>query len=252
MFIIINVLFLYIFFLILACDGQFLFLHSINFKCLIDQFGSPDKFPQNIRAKCLEVESYSQTLDTRKKMKFLNHLPISANFYVAEFDLSNIISKETYLKFKSEISKRATAREVLEKKRIAEDRKLEKIDQIRIKNNKLNLKEAPVFLFEEKKDIEMPPLPKVADFQPTAAPQLAGNGWNKLVDRGLGNSETWEALPSRESRSAIKKNIPTCLILGNSKEIKIPDVKDEPLPEFKPVKLKGGKTLLFSNSGGRR
>ena len=43
--------------------GENIYLHPINFKCLIDQFGDPKNMPKIIKGNILEIESYQYTED---------------------------------------------------------------------------------------------------------------------------------------------------------------------------------------------
>ena len=44
-----------------ASDGRALFMHSINFRCLVSMYGNPQKFPHSVKAKVLEMNEYQQT-----------------------------------------------------------------------------------------------------------------------------------------------------------------------------------------------
>lgn len=55
-----------------AEDGRDLFLHSINFRCLLSEFGSPQNFPHSISGKIIEMCKYQQT---EVGLKALRHCP---------------------------------------------------------------------------------------------------------------------------------------------------------------------------------
>lgn len=84
-----------------AADGQHLYLKSINVRMLQMQYGSLDKAPRTICGKILQKESCSMTEDLRKRLKYLQHLPVTSQFDVVEIALDiPIVSAEVLAKFK--------------------------------------------------------------------------------------------------------------------------------------------------------
>jgi hypothetical protein len=75
-------------------DGSPLFLHSVNYKCLVAEFGS-HRLPLEITGEILEIESFQQNASTLKRFRFLNHLPLDSQFYMCELDLSHLLSSST-------------------------------------------------------------------------------------------------------------------------------------------------------------
>lgn len=43
-----------------AADGQNVFLNSLNYRCLVEEFGEPVNFPRVITAKVLEIDLLNQ------------------------------------------------------------------------------------------------------------------------------------------------------------------------------------------------
>jgi len=64
-------------------------------------FGSLQNSPQQIKAIVIEKQYLSMTDATRKRYRFLLHLPITTVFEWVEIDLTNVVNQETLFIFKS-------------------------------------------------------------------------------------------------------------------------------------------------------
>lgn len=107
-----------------ASDGQHLYLHSINVRMLQTMYGSLERAPQSIDGRIVQKESCSMTEELRKRLKYLQHLPVTCQFDVVEieFEQSNIISGEIAVKFRDEVHQRQKMRQ----KRARDESKREK------------------------------------------------------------------------------------------------------------------------------
>lgn len=107
-----------------SIDGQHLYLHSINVRMLHAMFGSLECAPKVITGRILQKESFSMTEELRKRLKYLQHMPVTCQFDVVEIELESpqIISEEVQYKFKDELIQRQKNRQ----KRAREERKREK------------------------------------------------------------------------------------------------------------------------------
>ncbi|NWT80296.1 RNF10 protein, partial [Lanius ludovicianus] len=94
-----------------AEDGQCMYLHPVNVRCLVREYGSLEKSPEKITAAVVEITGYSMTEDIRQRHRYLCHLPLTCEFSICELALKPpVISKETlelfsglyYLSVKSE------------------------------------------------------------------------------------------------------------------------------------------------------
>ncbi|KAL7983157.1 hypothetical protein Chor_000019 [Crotalus horridus] len=73
-----------------AEDGQCLYLHPVNVRCLVHEYGSLEKSPEKITA----------TVDVRQRHRYLCHLPLTCEFSICELALkSPVVSKETLQMF---------------------------------------------------------------------------------------------------------------------------------------------------------
>eukprot|EP00951_Prasinocladus_malaysianus_P002193 scaffold15585_cov50-Prasinocladus_malaysianus.AAC.1 len=92
-------------------DGQWAFLHPLNFFLrMMFPLGRYSNFPRTLESRVLEVENMIQSDAMRRKLKYLQHLPLSASFQFLELDLSSILSSSALKPFESEIAARAKRR----------------------------------------------------------------------------------------------------------------------------------------------
>lgn len=75
------------FFFYQSSDGQLLYMHSVNVRMLQQEYGSLDKAPHLIRGEIVQKESCSMTDILRKRLKYLQHLPVASQFEVVEIKL---------------------------------------------------------------------------------------------------------------------------------------------------------------------
>lgn len=95
--ILLYTLFLYI----TAIDGQQIYLHAVNVRMLELNYGSLEQSPHTVTGIIVEKESGSMTEDLRKRLRYLQHLPLTCQFEVAEIQLeSPLVSQETLDTFK--------------------------------------------------------------------------------------------------------------------------------------------------------
>lgn len=81
---------------IAASDGQHIYLHSLNVHMLEHTYGSLELCPTTIRGCIVEKESSSITEDLRRRVRYLQHLPLTCQFEVAEIQLrAPTVTKET-------------------------------------------------------------------------------------------------------------------------------------------------------------
>ncbi|NXG34949.1 RNF10 protein, partial [Dromaius novaehollandiae] len=79
-----------------AEDGQCMYLHPVNVRCLVREYGSLEKSPEKITAAVVEIAGYSMTEDIRQRHRYLCHLPLTCEFSICELALKPpTISKET-------------------------------------------------------------------------------------------------------------------------------------------------------------
>ncbi|VUZ48598.1 unnamed protein product [Hymenolepis diminuta] len=87
-------------------DGKDVYLHSINWKCLLEDYGIGD-LPLQISGKVVEVDSYTMNLDLRRRYGYLKHLPIGRTFSIVEIEIENpVLTEETLKKFSEDIARR--------------------------------------------------------------------------------------------------------------------------------------------------
>lgn len=106
-----------------SVDGQHLYLHSVNTRMLQAMYGSLDCAPRTVSGRILQKEVSSITEDFRKRMKYLQHLPVTCQFEVAEINLDpTVVSSVVLSEFKDELENRQKQRQ----NRAREERKRDK------------------------------------------------------------------------------------------------------------------------------
>ncbi|XP_064619282.1 E3 ubiquitin-protein ligase RNF10-like [Lineus longissimus] len=95
-----------------AADGQHVYMHSINARCLLKQYGSLEHCPDTITARIEALEGISMTQELRQRLRYLNHLPLTCEFRVAELRLKPpLVSRDTLAHFQAEFDKRRHERQ---------------------------------------------------------------------------------------------------------------------------------------------
>lgn len=106
-----------------AEDGQNIFLHSLNARCIIEEYGGLEQGPLQISGQIIDFECMTMTKELRKRYRYLRHLPISCEFIVCELMLRPpVLSRSTIKYFMPEFKKRKASR----LKKIEEQRKFDR------------------------------------------------------------------------------------------------------------------------------
>ncbi|CDS39848.1 RING finger protein 10 [Echinococcus multilocularis] len=92
-------------------SGHDVYLHSMNWRCLVEDFGVSN-LPQEIRGKVVEVETYTMSSTLRSRYRHLRHLPLGRTFRLIEIEFeSPIISAKTLLLVSDILAMRQRRRE---------------------------------------------------------------------------------------------------------------------------------------------
>uniref|UniRef100_A0A2K6G7Y4 E3 ubiquitin-protein ligase RNF10 n=1 Tax=Propithecus coquereli TaxID=379532 RepID=A0A2K6G7Y4_PROCO len=126
-----------------AEDGQHMFLHPVNVRCLVREYGSLEQSPEKISATVVEIAGYSMSEDVRQRHRYLSHLPLTCEFSICELALQPpLVSKETLEIFSDDIEKRKRQRQ---KKAREERRRERRIEMEENKKQGKNLQQFPAF-----------------------------------------------------------------------------------------------------------
>ncbi|GJP59879.1 hypothetical protein CLOP_g15672 [Closterium sp. NIES-67] len=96
-----------------AQDGPCVVLHPLNFKCLLQHYGSVERLPLSITARVLQLEAMRQSEAVRRRLRVLDHLPLTAAFVLAEVDLAPLLPASSLAPFLPEINQRRLQRQRL-------------------------------------------------------------------------------------------------------------------------------------------
>jgi len=94
-----------------AVEGQNIFLHSLNARCLIEEYSALEFGPQNINGQIIDFECFTMTKELRKRFRYLSHLPLSSEFMICELILKPpLLSRNTIHNFTPEFKNRKAMR----------------------------------------------------------------------------------------------------------------------------------------------
>ncbi|KAL7391878.1 hypothetical protein ABVT39_016178 [Epinephelus coioides] len=114
-----------------ADDCQQMFLHPVNVRCLLREYGSLEASPDSITARVVEIVGHTVTEEIRRRHRYLAHLPLTCEFSICELALQPpILSKETLDTFADDLEKRKRLRQ----KKVRDEKRREK--RIEIEENK--------------------------------------------------------------------------------------------------------------------
>ncbi|XP_075071139.1 E3 ubiquitin-protein ligase RNF10 isoform X2 [Mixophyes fleayi] len=114
-----------------AVDGQHVYLHPVNVRCLVHEYGSLERCPETITASVVEIDGFTVSEDVRRRHRYLCHLPLTCEFSICEMALGPpAVSQETLAYFADEVEKRKRLRQ----RKARDERRREK--RIEIEENK--------------------------------------------------------------------------------------------------------------------
>ncbi|XP_077317591.1 E3 ubiquitin-protein ligase RNF10 [Lithobates pipiens] len=95
-----------------AVDGQHIYLHPVNVRCLVHQYGSLEQCPETITATVVEIDGFTVTEEVRRRHRYLCHLPLTCEFSICEMALGPpAVSEQTLAYFADEVEKRKRQRQ---------------------------------------------------------------------------------------------------------------------------------------------
>ncbi|CAH1404915.1 unnamed protein product [Nezara viridula] len=115
-----------------ASDGQQIYLHSINVRTLEACYGSLEQCPQEISGRIVEKETGSMTSQLRKRLRYLEHVPLTCQFEVIELDLRPpVVTHEALACFQDQIDDRRRRRQRQARKEKKWERRIEEAELLR-------------------------------------------------------------------------------------------------------------------------
>ncbi|GFR67102.1 RING finger protein 10-like, partial [Elysia marginata] len=95
-----------------ASGGQHIYMHSLNAQCLSKEYGNLENSPRTITATVVAIERIFMTEEMRKRLRYLNHIPLTTEFHVVELKIKPpVLSKETLKHFQPDFDKRRKFRQ---------------------------------------------------------------------------------------------------------------------------------------------
>ncbi|CAJ0965742.1 unnamed protein product [Ranitomeya imitator] len=109
-----------------AVDGQHVYLHPVNVRCLIHEYGSLERCPDTITANVVEIDGFTVTEEVRRRHRYLCHLPLTCEFSICEISLGPpTVSLETLSYFSAEVEKRRRQRRRKERDEQRREKRIE-------------------------------------------------------------------------------------------------------------------------------
>lgn len=201
-------------------------------KILLQEFGSYEDLPPILESKILEMEDITQTEVSRKKFKFLGHIPLSCEFKFVELDMKKVVSHDALKPFLDELNRRT-------KKRLKQKR-LDKLEREK-----------------EKSFSKMTPIDYSYENFPPATPKSEFEELDVTLEAVIKASLEETKLDSEPSTTnEPKKSEETILVQEEKKNFLAALIAPEPIiPKNAPVKVSkkhGKQYILLSTSNTRR
>lgn len=201
------------FFFYQSTDGQPLYLHSINTRMLQTMYGSLDKSPQKITGKIVQKDSCSMSDDLRKRLKYLQHLPVCSQFEVVEIEFeTDVVASEVLAQFKDELNGRRKGRQKRARAERIRERQIFEFNERQLGKSLARSAKIPIDStkhFPSCGSADMydfshePALVASPSSEFSASPGMAGSGpsWSKMLSTSPAASR-WPTLPSGGSVNA--------------------------------------------------
>lgn len=94
-----------------AADGQPVFLHALNARMLVHEYGALELAPVKFTARIVEIEGASIDNELRRRLRYLRHLPLTCEIQVVEVQLEPpVIKQATMEHFAADVEKRRRQR----------------------------------------------------------------------------------------------------------------------------------------------
>ncbi|CAG0921104.1 unnamed protein product [Notodromas monacha] len=187
-----------------CADGQNVYMHSVNIQMLIEEYGSLENCPPVIKVKIVELEPATMHSDLRAKLRYLQHLPISAQFQIAEVKLGRLVSRETFDLFREKLYER--------EKRRAKRARSERLREQRIRNQEAQSYERSTgFTYSMHESFSEPLLPPTnfdEDFAPLPSAESPEKFMGRQAEAAAPDGLSFAAM-LKEGKKQPTTNVPT-------------------------------------------
>ncbi|KAJ2405400.1 hypothetical protein J3F80_004206 [Coemansia sp. RSA 2526] len=87
-----------------ADDGQHIYMHPLHMRVLAHNFGGYAKVPETLEIKLKRSVESMITDEVRQRFRFLDHLSLRCELIIVEPELKQLVSPETFEKFRQQLS----------------------------------------------------------------------------------------------------------------------------------------------------
>uniref|UniRef100_A0A182QED5 E3 ubiquitin-protein ligase RNF10 n=1 Tax=Anopheles farauti TaxID=69004 RepID=A0A182QED5_9DIPT len=205
-----------------SVDGQPLFLHSINSRMLQAAYGSLDRGPRRITGRVVQKDSCSMDDNLRRRLKYLEHLPVCTQFDVVELDFGagGLVPDEVMGMFREELAMRQRTRA----KRARAEQKREKqifefnerqLGKAMARSARISIESTKQFPScgysesypEDPSPYGTSPAPSDISSSPGASSMSGMSSWSKMVSTSARPSSSGQRWPSLGGGSSSTANI---------------------------------------------
>jgi len=90
-----------------SSEGQHVYLHPVDFRCLTTEYGSYANLPHHLEGQIVDLEDITQSEMMRRRRKsIVGHLPLSTEFRFCEIDIRSLVSPATFAAHRNDLAYR--------------------------------------------------------------------------------------------------------------------------------------------------
>lgn len=199
-----------------SVDGQPLFLHSINSRMLQATYGSLDRSPRRVTGRVVQKDSCSMDENLRRRLKYLQHLPVCTQFEVVELDFDTegeLVSKAVWAQFQDELALRRRTRQRRERAEQKREKQIFEFNERQLgkamaRSARISIESTKQFptcgmsdSYEDPSAFGTSPVPSDVSSSPGSSTSGVSS-WSKMVATQPSGSQRWPSLGSGASGSS--------------------------------------------------
>ncbi|KFB49618.1 AGAP007954-PA-like protein [Anopheles sinensis] len=198
-----------------SVDGQPLFLHSINSRMLQATYGSLDRSPRRVTGRVVHKDSCSMDENLRRRLKYLQHLPVCTQFEVVELDFGaqagddGPVSGEVLAQFADELASRRRTRQKRERAEQKREKQIFEFNERQLgkamaRSARISINSTKQFptcgtneSYEEPSPLGTSPAPSDISTSSSSSTTTGLPSWSKMVStQAPANNQRWPSLGS--------------------------------------------------------
>uniref|UniRef100_A0A182J6B4 E3 ubiquitin-protein ligase RNF10 n=1 Tax=Anopheles atroparvus TaxID=41427 RepID=A0A182J6B4_ANOAO len=205
-----------------SIDGQPLFLHSLNSRMLQATYGSLDRSPRRVTGRVLQKDSCSMDENLRRRLKYLQHLPVCTQFEVVELDFGpgGPVSGEVLTQFLDELAGRRRTRQKRERAEQKREKQIFEFNERQLgkamaRSARISINSTKQFptcgtrdSYEDPSPFGTSPAPSDVSSSPGSGTTGGQPSWSKMVATQPAASQRWPSLGGSAAASSSGASAP--------------------------------------------